>query len=82
MPRNASNTNKGAIMAKTGTASERMTVAEAAAYLGLRPGTLNAWRSTGKGSRIPFIKLGGAIRYDKSVLDRFMAENTADVVAK
>jgi hypothetical protein len=37
--------------------------ADAAAYIGVTPGTLNTWRSQGKSPR--FIKVGGLVRYSE-----------------
>ena len=43
---------------------------EATAYLGLAPGTLAVWRSTGRYG-LQYIKLGRCIRYRRSALDSF-----------
>jgi excisionase family DNA binding protein len=48
---------------------------EAAAYLGLKPGTLSVWRAT-KRYRIPYFKVGRNVRYRRSDLDRFLASRT------
>ncbi|MDA0810709.1 MAG: helix-turn-helix domain-containing protein [Planctomycetota bacterium] len=58
-----------------------MTRVEAAQYLGLRPATLEAWASRG-GVKLPFSKLGRAVRYRKRDLDRFIESNRATVTAK
>ena len=50
--------------------------AEATEYLGLKPGTLEAWASRGS-VNLPYIKLGRAVRYRKSDLDRFIEANRA-----
>jgi hypothetical protein len=47
----------------------------AADYLGVKPGTLEVWRSTGR-YELPFEKRGRCVRYRKSVLDRFIASRT------
>lgn len=44
----------------------------AADYLDLAPATLRRWRCVGGGPE--YLKLGGAIRYRQSALDRFEAE--------
>jgi excisionase family DNA binding protein len=44
--------------------------AEAAAYLNLRPSTLEQWRWNGKGPL--FVKMGRAVRYRQSDLDAFL----------
>lgn len=48
---------------------------EAAQYLGLSPGTLPVWRCNGRHA-IPFIRVGRAIRYRKSDLDRWLESRT------
>ncbi len=59
-----------------------MTRVEAAEYLGLRPGTLEAWASR-KTVALPFTKLGRAVRYRKRDLDQFIAQNRhADTVSQ
>lgn len=45
---------------------------EAAAHLQLAPGTLTAWRSTGR-YQLPYTKVGRNVRYRRSVLDAFLA---------
>jgi hypothetical protein len=52
------------------TASTLLTRKEAAEYLRLAPSSLNS--QTGKRLGIPFIKMGGAVRYDKRDLDDFI----------
>jgi len=42
---------------------------EAAAYLGISPDTLKKWTTQ---RRIPFVKLGGAVRYRLSDLDAYI----------
>lgn len=55
----------------------------AAAYLGLSPHTLEAWRKNGGGPR--FVKLRNAVRYRPEDLDAFieasMRSNTSQVSA-
>ena len=48
---------------------------QAAAYLGVLPGTLEVWRCT-KRYHLPFIKVGRLVRYRKSDLDNFLADRT------
>ena len=50
---------------------------EAAEMLGLRPGTLNVWRSTRR-VNIPFVKIGRAVRYRMSDLHDFIAKRTVN----
>ena len=58
-----------------------MTRREAAAYLGLRPATLEAWASRGS-VNLPFSKLGRLVRYRKRDLDRFIEANRATATSK
>jgi hypothetical protein len=51
----------------------RLTVRETAAYVRLAAGTLNGWRSAGRGPR--FIKLGRKVLYDTRDLDAWIDEN-------
>ncbi len=44
---------------------------EAAAYLGVEPGTLEVWRST-KRYTIPYLKIGSRIRYRHDDLDAWL----------
>jgi excisionase family DNA binding protein len=48
----------------------RLTVREAAEYVGLSQHTLNQMRNEGRGPR--FLKLGGAVRYDTKDLDAWI----------
>lgn len=52
-----------------------LTTTEAAALLGVRPTTLEAWRFHRRYS-LPYVKVGRVVRYQKSVVMRFMAERT------
>lgn len=53
---------------------ERLTRAEAAAYLGVNAQTLANWAHTGKVG-IPHHKVGRKVIYMKSDLDNYLAEN-------
>lgn len=44
---------------------------EAAAYLGLEPGTLTNWASTRRYT-LPFVKVGRLVKYRKADLDEFI----------
>jgi excisionase family DNA binding protein len=48
---------------------------EAAAYIGVTPGTLEVWRST-KRYNLPFIKVGRLVKYRKESLDAFLESRT------
>lgn len=49
---------------------------EAASILGLKnPNTLAVWRSTGR-NQLPFVKVGGAIRYRRSDLTAWLEART------
>lgn len=47
----------------------------AAAHLGVEPGTLSVWRSTGR-YKVPFVKVGRSVRYRVSLLDTWLASRT------
>ena len=53
-----------------------LTTEEAAAELGLAPKTLRNWRTTGRGPVAT--KLGGAVRYRQSAVERFARANEQD----
>ena len=50
---------------------------QAAAYIGVSPGTLEVWRCT-KRYHIPLIKVGRLVRYRKSELDGFLQHRTIE----
>lgn len=52
----------------------------AAEYLGIKPSTLEVWRSTGRYD-LEYEKIGGRVRYRKSKLDRWRAERTRTATA-
>ena len=52
--------------------SELLTAGEAAEYLRISEWTLRHWVSDKK---IRFIKIGGAVRFKKAHLDRFLQDN-------
>lgn len=47
---------------------------QAAIYLGVKPGTIEAWRVRGGGPE--YIKLGKAVRYSQEALDNFLLSHT------
>ncbi len=53
----------------------RLAENEAAAYLGVKPTTLQIWRST-KRYPLAYIKVGRLVRYRLSDLDAFLAQRT------
>lgn len=53
---------------------QKLTTEEAAAYLRLRPGTLEVWRCRGRGPT--YQKLGRRVVYDRKDLDAFARANT------
>ncbi len=53
--------------------TEPLTETDAEARLGLKVPTLRAWRHRGIGP--PFVRLGRAIRYLPSDIDRYLAAN-------
>jgi excisionase family DNA binding protein len=60
--------------------SEILNKTEAAMYMGLRPQTLDNWRSTGR-YRLPFIRIGTrTIRYRREDLDQFLSSRMVNQV--
>lgn len=51
-----------------------MTTEQAASYLTLKPATLQVWRSTNRRT-IPYVKIGGQVRYRRTDLDAFIDAN-------
>ncbi len=49
----------------------------AAALLDVSPGTLSAWRSTGRYA-LPFLKIGRKVRYRRSALEAWMQDRTRE----
>jgi hypothetical protein len=49
---------------------------EAANYLSVSPRSLSNARSSGTGIVIPYIKIGGAVRYKQSDLDNYIQNHT------
>ena len=56
-------------------ASELLTRAEAAAYIGCRPQTLAVWATTHR-YNLPYVKVGALVRYRKRDLDAFLERRT------
>ena len=50
------------------------TTQQAAEYLGLKPHTLEKWRTTG--DRVPFIYAGGAVRYRPADVEAWLDSQT------
>jgi excisionase family DNA binding protein len=57
-----------------------LTPQEAALYLGISVNTLSVWRSTGRYD-LPFIKIGGKVKYRESDLAAFIEKRTCTHVA-
>ena len=55
-----------------------MTPAEVADLLHIRPSTLEAWRLRGTGPKLPFAKIGHAVRYREDDVLRLIEESTHD----
>lgn len=51
---------------------------EAAEILGVAPVTLAVWAS--KGIRLPYIKIGGSVRYRNEDINRFLSNGFVDVI--
>ena len=56
----------------------RLNTFDAAAYLGVKRGTMEVWRSLGKGPR--YIKLGTRVVYEIADLDAFAASRIVETV--
>lgn len=54
----------------------RLNTPDAAEYLGVKRGTMEVWRSLGKGPR--YIKLGTRVVYEISDLDSFAASRVVE----
>lgn len=52
---------------------------QAAAYIGVTPGTMEVWRCT-KRQPIPFIKVGRLVKYRKSALEKYLDNHTVEYV--
>jgi excisionase family DNA binding protein len=59
-----------------GSSVELLDTHQAAAYLTLRPSTLEVWRSSGRYS-LKFIKFGRSVKYRRSDLDAWLASRVA-----
>lgn len=57
-----------------------LTAAQASAYLQVPTTTLAVWRSTNR-VVLPYIKLGGHVRYGREDLDRFIEQNMHNATA-
>lgn len=58
--------------------SELLDTIKAGEYLDTPPQTLVTWRCTER-VKIPYVKIGGNVRYRRSDLDAFIAANTHGV---
>lgn len=56
-------------------APEMLDEREAATVLGVAPGTLSVWRSTGR-YNLPFVKVGARVRYRRSDLEAWLDKRT------
>lgn len=59
------------------TQRELLTVAQVAEKIDVSTSTLGSWRSTGRHA-LPFIKIGGKVRYRASDLDAWLASRTRE----
>ena len=53
----------------------RLTTRQAAEFLGVRPATLEVWRTTRR-YPLPYIKLGGLVQYRLADLEAFIKSRT------
>lgn len=63
------------------TTTTLLTTAQATELLGLAPGTLATWRWR-KTVRLPFIRVGGSVRYRLADIEAFLAKNVVDGAGK
>ena len=56
----------------------KLNTVEAAAYLGIRPNTLEVWRTKHKGPR--YSKIGRRVLYDLEELEAYFAANSVTTV--
>ena len=54
-----------------------MNISEASEYLGFAVHTIYSWTSQ---RRIPFLKVGGRLRFDKKKLDQWLEQFELDVI--
>ena len=61
---------------------DKLTSAEAAAYIGVTPKTLEVWRCNRVRHQPPYYKIGRKVWYSKLVLDEYLAKriNTPGIV--
>ncbi len=52
-----------------------LNAAQVAVMLGVTPQTLAVWRITGQYG-LPFIKVGGRVRYSRAAIERWLAQRT------
>lgn len=50
---------------------------ETASLLGIKPQTLSVWRM--RGEKLPFIRIGRLVKYQRSAIERFMTENSVGI---
>ena len=55
--------------------NDRLTRSQAANYLGVSPGTLEVWASTGR-YNLPYVKVGRRVFYRRSDLEAFLDRRT------
>lgn len=53
---------------------------QAAEVLGVKPTTLQVWRSTGRYA-LPYVKVGHLVRYRRSAIDAFLDRRTVGEAA-
>jgi excisionase family DNA binding protein len=54
---------------------------EAASYLGVKPATLEVWRSTRRYPDLRYVKVGSRVRYRRTDLDAWLASRTVGKAA-
>jgi hypothetical protein len=59
--------------------NEKYASADAALYIGIKPGTLNVWRCTKHVPQPPYVRIGNRIFYLKKDLDAFIESQKVHV---
>lgn len=71
---------KGSHPSDRGVVDDLMTPEEVSSYLKIPKGTLSVWRSTNR-VRLPFVRIGAAVRYRREDIDAFISRNLHAEVA-
>lgn len=59
-----------------------LTTAEVADLLGVKPDTIESWRVRGTGPSLPWVKVGRAVRYRPTDVERVVAQGVQQHVGE